>query len=80
MRGLPDYSLPSLEDLNEMALKVARIVNENVQVIGISINTSGMEKSAAENYLKQVENKMGIPTVDPVLQGTKRLVEELNKI
>ena len=80
MRGLPDYSLPSLEDLNEMALKVAKVVNENVKVIGISINTSGMEKSAAENYLKLVEKKMGIPTVDPVSQGTKRLVQELTKI
>ena len=80
MRGLPEYNLPSLQDLNEMALKVAKIVNDKVKVIGISLNTSGMNKPEALNYIKSVEEYMGLPTVDPVLQGTKRLAEELSKI
>ena len=31
-------------------------------------------------YINKVESEMGLPTVDPILQGTKRLADELKKI
>ena len=77
MRGLPSYSLPTLRELNDTAIKLAKVVNKNVKVIGISVNTSNMENEKALEYLKQVEEEMKLPTVDPVLTGTSRLVEEL---
>ena len=77
MRGLPGYSLPTLKELNDTAIKLAKVVNKNVKVIGISVNTSNMENEKALEYLKQVEEEMKLPTVDPVLTGTSRLVEEL---
>ena len=78
MRGLPGYSLPTLRELNDTAIKLAKVVNKNVKVIGISVNTSKMENEKALEYLKQVEEEMKLPTVDPVLTGTSRLVEELD--
>tara|TARA_B100001996_G_scaffold373298_1_gene350642 strand:+ start:1044 stop:2054 length:1011 start_codon:yes stop_codon:yes gene_type:complete len=80
MRGLPGYSLPSLKELNDTAVKMAKVVNKNVKVIGISINTSNMEKEKALEYLKEVEQEMKLPTVDPVLTGTSRLVAELDNL
>ena len=77
MRGLPSYSLPTLRELNDTAIKLAKVVNKNVKVIGVSVNTSNMENEKALEYLKQVEEEMKLPTVDPVLTGTSRLVEEL---
>ena len=77
MRGLPGYSLPTLKELNDTAIKLAKVVNKNVKVIGVSVNTSNMENEKALEYLKQVEEEMKLPTVDPVLTGTSRLVEEL---
>jgi len=77
MRGLPGYSLPSLEELSDMALKMAKVVNNNVKVVGISVNTSGMAKDKAIEYLSSVEDKMKLPTVDPVLIGTSRIAEQL---
>ena len=78
MRGLPGYSLPTLRELNDTAIKLAKVVNKNVKVIGVSVNTSNMENEKALEYLKQVEEEMKLPTVDPVLTGTSRLVEELD--
>ena len=78
MRGLPGYSLPTLKELNDTAIKLAKVVNKNVKVIGVSVNTSNMENEKALEYLKQVEEEMKLPTVDPVLTGTSRLVEELD--
>ena len=78
MRGLPSYTLPTLKELNDTAIKLAKVVNKNVKVIGVSVNTSNMENEKALEYLKQVEEEMKLPTVDPVLTGTSRLVEELD--
>ena len=36
-----------------------------------------MIKDEAMEYLSKVEKEMKLPTVDPVLTGTKRLAEEL---
>src|SRR6188472_4635477 len=47
MRGLPGYALPSLEALRELALATARIVNPDVAVTGIAINTAGLDEAAA---------------------------------
>ncbi len=77
MRGLPDYALPSLEDLRDLALTMARIVNPDVYVAGISVNTHGLDEDAAEEYLAEVEARMGLPTVDPFRDGAGRLVDAL---
>jgi len=77
MRGLPDYKLPSLEALRDTALTMARIVNPDCRVTGISINTSGLTEDRARAYLEEVEARMGLPTVDPFRDGAHRLVEAL---
>lgn len=77
MRGLPDYDLPSLEDLRDLSLRMARRVNPNCVVTGVSINTAGLPLAEAETYLAEVETRMGLPTVDPYRQGAERLVDGL---
>lgn len=77
MRGLPHYQLPSLETLRDTALDMARVVNPDVRVAGISINTSGMSVDEAKTYLADVEQRMGLPTVDPFRDGAARLVDAL---
>jgi uncharacterized NAD-dependent epimerase/dehydratase family protein len=78
MRGLPDYRLPSLEALRDLSLQMARIVNPDVRVTGISINTAAMHEEAALNYLGAVEKRLGLPTVDPFRQGAARLIDALD--
>lgn len=77
MRGLPDYRLPSLEALRDLALATARIVNPEVRVTGVSINTAGLDLAAAERLLGETEARLGLPTVDPFRQGAARLVDAL---
>jgi uncharacterized NAD-dependent epimerase/dehydratase family protein len=77
MRGLPDYPLPTLEALRDLSVTMARIVNADVAVTGISINTAAMEEARALDYLAEVEARMGLPTVDPFRQGAARLVDAL---
>ena len=77
MRGLPSYTLPSLEELRDLSLTIARVVNPNVRVAGISINTAALATDEALAYLAKIESEMGLPTVDPFRQGADRLVDAL---
>ncbi|MCB1417130.1 MAG: DUF1611 domain-containing protein [Nitratireductor sp.] len=77
MRGLPGYQLPSLEQVRDMALPLARIVNPACQVVGVSLNTSAMGEDEALEYCRTVENRIGLPTVDPFRHGAARLAEAL---
>ncbi|NMG01599.1 N-acetyltransferase DgcN [Azoarcus taiwanensis] len=78
MRGLPDFELPSLEDLAEVSLRMARMVNPACRITGISVNTHGLPEDKALAYLAAVERQMGLPTVDPFRQGADRLVDALD--
>ncbi|NIY80891.1 DUF1611 domain-containing protein [Celeribacter sp. HF31] len=77
MRGLPGFSLPSLEALRDTALNLAKVANPDCQVVGISINTQHLSEEEALAYLAKVEEEMGLPTVDPFRQGADRLADAL---
>jgi len=80
MRGLPEYSLPSLEQVRDMSLSLARVVNPNVQVVGVALNTSAMSDEAALDYCAATEKRLGLPTVDPFRHGAGRLAAALEAI
>ena len=77
MRGLPGYQQPSLQELQDVALTLARVANPDCKVIGISVNTQHFSETEANVYLASVEAEMGLPTVDPFRQGAGRLVDAL---
>lgn len=77
VRGLRDFFLPSLEALGDRSLELARLTNPRCTVAGISINTAKMDPASAEAYLAKLEDRMGLPAVDPVRNGVARLVDQL---
>lgn len=77
MRGLPGYTLPSLEQLSDTALNLAHVVNPNCKVIGISVNTAALPNNDASALLNDIESKMGLPTVDPFRDSADRLAQAL---
>ena len=77
MRGLPGYSLPSLEAVRDMALQLARVANPACEVIGYAVNTQNMDDDAARAYLAEIEAKLGLPAADPYRYGAGKLVDAL---
>jgi uncharacterized NAD-dependent epimerase/dehydratase family protein len=77
LRGLPHYPVPSLEALRDLALATARIVNPEVRVTGVAVNTVALPEAQALELLASIEARMGLPTVDPFRQGTGPLVDAL---
>ena len=77
MRGLPGYTLPSLEHVRDVALRLAQVANPACQVIGFSINTQHLPEAEARAYLADVEARLGLPATDPFRFGADKLVDAL---
>ena len=77
MRGLPEYPLPELEVCMETNLAAARLTNSAAKFVGAAINTSALDDAAAESYLAETEERLGLPCVDPVRTGVARLADVL---
>ncbi|MEX2574940.1 MAG: N-acetyltransferase DgcN [Balneolaceae bacterium] len=77
MRGVPGFQLPGLKELQDLSLKMARMINPDCRVAGISVNTVALPEAEAVNYLSEVEARMGLPAVDPYRHGAVRLVDAL---
>jgi len=80
MRGLPGYSLPTLEALRDTALPLARIANPKAEVVSISVNTAALGEDEALQCLDDIEKRMGLPTADPFRQGAARLCDALEAV
>jgi uncharacterized NAD-dependent epimerase/dehydratase family protein len=44
---------------------------------GISINTSSLDRVEGRAYLRELEDRMRMPCVDPMVDGVGRIVERL---
>ena len=77
MRGLPGYPLPDLKLCLERNIEAAQLTNPAVRGVGLSINTSGLDQALARDYLRQTEDRLGLPCVDPVRTGVGRIVDHL---
>ncbi|HBV54245.1 MAG TPA: DUF1611 domain-containing protein [Rhodobacteraceae bacterium] len=77
MRGLPGYQLPTLEQVRDTALALARVANPDCVVIGYAINTQHMKEEDAKNYLAEIERGLGLPATDPYRFGAGKLVDAL---
>jgi len=80
MRGLPGFHQPTLETLRDTALTLARVSNPDCKVIAVSVNTQHMSDADAITYLAQIEDRLGLPSVDPYRQGAGRLVDALETV
>ncbi len=77
MRGLPGYAVPTIESVRDITLQLARVANPACEVVGVSINTQHMSEDEAGTYCAEVEQRLGMPTLDPFRHGAGRLAEAL---
>lgn len=80
MRGLPDYKLPTIEAVRDMALALARVANPACVAVGVSINTQALSEAEALAYLVETEARTGLPTTDPFRFGAGKLVDAMLKV
>jgi uncharacterized NAD-dependent epimerase/dehydratase family protein len=77
MRGLPNYQLPDLQLCIDRNVEAAQLTNPAVRCVGVSVNSGALDAAAARDYLRQTEDQLGLPCVDPVRTGVAAIVDRL---
>ena len=77
MRGLPHTPLPDLKLCIERNIEAAQLTNPAVRCVGVSVNTAALDAAAARDYLRRTEDRVGLPTIDPVRTGVGAIVDRL---
>ncbi len=76
MRGVAT-PIPSIGDIIEATTRLGRVTNPDIQCLGIAVNTSALDETAARTCLRAIADDYGLPTVDPVRHGVGPLVDAL---
>ena len=79
MRGLPHQPLPDIQACIDGHVAAARLTNPDAVCIGVAVNTSGLASGdERRKCLADIEARMGLPAVDPVIDGVAALVANLD--
>lgn len=73
------YAPPSVRECIEMNLSMGRLTNPEIRCVGLSINTSGLDRDARQPYLQTLSAETGLPCVDPIEQGMRSIVERMRQ-
>ena len=80
MRGLPRRALPVIEEVIEMNLQCARIVNPDVKFVGISVNTKHLPDGERNAYLRELGQRIDLPCEDPFVTGVAEIVDNVQSV
>lgn len=73
------YPTPEIHTAIEKYLSEGRLTNPDIRCIGVCINTSSLPASQREAYLREVEADIGLPCVDPLIDGVGTIVDQIQK-
>lgn len=67
--GNPAFPLPSIEAIIQQTISLGRLTNPAIRCVGISLNTSKLSEDAAQAAIEATEDRLLLPTADPVRGG-----------
>ena len=75
--GHPDFAVPSLAETSDLTLRLGRRTTPAIRCGGISLNTAGLDASAARELLARESMQLGLPAADPMRKGPEfqRLID-----
>jgi uncharacterized NAD-dependent epimerase/dehydratase family protein len=77
MRGLPEFSLPTIKHCMEANLNAAKLVNPDVRFAGIALNTAALDDHETSKIIKEFSLDFDLITCDPLKHGVYDLIEFL---
>ena len=73
----PDYPVPGLKEAEQLYLRMARLTKPDARLPGVSLNTSALDETAAQEALAQAERELGVPAFDPMRTPLDRAIAAL---
>ncbi|CAN5564413.1 DUF1611 domain-containing protein [soil metagenome] len=79
LNGYPDYPLPDLGEAMDLYLQVAQLTNPAARFVGISLNTSQMERGDADRLMATLTQEFGLPCFDPMRSDLSKFVDRVTE-
>ena len=73
------FSTPKIRTAIEKYLLEGSLTNPDIRCIGACINTSTLPAERRGEYLRELEAGIGLPCVDPLVDGVGRIVDQIQK-
>lgn len=77
IEGWEYMPLPSIEALIERTVAIGQLTNPSIRCVGISVNTQSLADGERDAYLAGLSERHQLPCVDPLLHGTRAIIEQL---
>jgi len=74
------FPLPEFGEIIETNIRLARLTNKGVQLVGVSLNSSNYDDEQVTAAMAELEDTHGVPVIDPVRTGVARLVDNLEEV
>ncbi len=78
MRALPHFPMPGLRETLDANLAVARLTSPAVRAVGVALNTSKLDRAAAERLCAETADALGLPCTDPFSMGVDPIIDWMN--
>ena len=76
--GWPNFKTPTINEVIDRTVQIGRLTNKDIRCVGVSVNTSSLNSEERENYLNKLSKEIGLPCVDPLKNGTQKIIDYLN--
>ncbi|WOJ95444.1 DUF1611 domain-containing protein [Congregibacter brevis] len=77
IEGWEAYSVPSIGEVIDRTIAVGSLTNTEIRCVGISVNTLSLGTDERDDYLAELASTYGLPCVDPMITGTKAIIQQL---
>lgn len=77
--GWEHYALPSVRECIDQHVMMGQRTNPDIRCVGISVNTSHLPADKREAFLTSLCAEMGLPCVDPLIDGCGAIVDHIKK-
>ena len=77
IEGWEYMPVPSIEALIERTVAIGQLTNPSIRCVGISVNTQSLADGERAAYLAGLHERHQLPCVDPLLHGTRAIIEQL---
>ena len=74
------HAIPTIEQCIELNTVMGRLTNPDICCVGVSVNTSSLPLAQRSEYLTELSGQLGLPCVDPLIEGCGLLIEQLGCI
>lgn len=75
--GWEGFTLPSISNVIERTIAIGSLTNPAIRCAGVCINTMNLDEGEKQTYLDEKSNELGLPCVDPLVDGTVAIINNL---